>query len=318
MADIQEYDALIVVTAKDYERVQKQYHMLAAYLPARRIFFVGNQEVAALVKNAGLGEKVGFLDENEILPFDAVHGVMKEALAGILNGQELPRGITGWYYQQFLKMQYSRNCEDAYYLVWDGDTIPCGFFSMFHERTGKPYLDLKGEYHEEYFVTLSKLFPGMRKCIEKSFISEHMLMNREIMEQMLQDIENNDKLSGNTYWEKIIHAISPTNLQSNSFSEFETYGTYVAVRYPEAYRLRDWHSFRYGGVFFSPDTIGDSDYAWLAKDFFAISFEKGDSVREDQKNLFDNKKYQEKLSAKQMLQIAQEEFKGESYLEVWD
>ena len=92
----------------------------------------------------------------------------------------------------------------------------------------------------------------------------------------------------------------------------------MAERYPEAYRLRNWHSFRYGGVFFNLDTISDTDYAWLARDFFAISFEKGDSVREDQKNLFDNKKYQEKLSARQMLEIAQEEFKDGSYLEVWD
>ena len=99
---------------------------------------MGNQEVAALVKNAGLGEKVGFLDENEILPFDAVHEVVKEALAGILNGQELPRGITGWYYQQFLKMQYSRNCEDAYYLVRMGIPYPAVPFPCFMKGRGSP------------------------------------------------------------------------------------------------------------------------------------------------------------------------------------
>ena len=36
------------------------------------------------------------------------------------------------------------------------------------------------------------------------------------------------------------------------------------------------------------------------------------------KNLFDNKEYQKKLSARQMLEIAQEEFKEGSYLEVWE
>ncbi len=34
-------------------------------------------------------------------------------------------------------------------------------------------------------------------------------------------------------------------------------------------------------------------------------------------NLFDNKEYQKKLSAQQMLEIAQEEFKEGSYIEVW-
>lgn len=312
-----EYDALVVVTAKDFERVQGQYHRLAADLPARHVFFVGNEEVEQLVRNAGLGEKVGFLDENMILPFDAVHAVMKEALEDVLNGRELPRGITGWYYQQFLKMQYARMCDDAYYLVWDGDTIPCAKFSMFKDGTDTPYLDMKSEYYRQYFDTMEKLIPDLHKCFEKSFISEHMLMNSEIMRELLAEIEANQSIAGENFWEKIIHAIDTKRLQENSFSEFETYGTYVAMRHPEKYRLRDWHSFRYGGTFYSLETISDADYAWLAKDFFAISFEKGDSVREDHKNLFDNKKYQEKLSARQMLEIAQQEFKEGCYLEVW-
>jgi len=318
MATEEQYDALIIVTAKDYERVQNQYHRLVADLPARRIFFVGGEEVADLVKTSGLGEKVGFINENAILPFEAVHKVMAKALESLLQGRELPRGITGWYYQQFLKMQYARMCGDSYYLMWDGDTIPCGSFSMFHEKLGVPFLDVKGEYHEKYFETMSKLLPGMRKCIEKSFISEHMLISCDIMRKLLEDIERNEKIQGDAFWEKIIFSIEADDLQSNSFSEFETYGTYVAMKYPEAYRLRNWHSFRYGGVFYNLDTISDSDYKWLGKDFFAISFEKGDFVRDDHKNLFDNKEYQAKLSARQMLEIAQEEFGEGSYLEVWE
>lgn len=313
-----QYDALIVVTAGDYRRVQNQYHRLVADLPARHIFFVGSEEVADLVEASNLGEKAGFINENAILPFDAVHKVMSKALESLLQGRELPRGITGWYYQQFLKMQYARMCEDSYYLMWDGDTIPCGPFSMFHEKTGVPFLDLKGEYHEKYFDTMSRLLPGMRKCIEKSFISEHMLINCDIMRKLLEEIEANEEIQGSAFWEKIIFSIDVDDLQSNSFSEFETYGTYVALRYPNAYRLRNWHSFRYGGVFYSLDTISDRDYRWLGRDFFAISFEKGDSVREDHKNLFDNEEYQKKLSARQMLEIAQEEFQKGSYLEVWE
>lgn len=313
-----QYDAIIVVTAKDYERVQSQYHRLAANLPARRILFVGNEEVGSLVEQSHLGDHVGFINENSILPFDAVHSVVAQALESVLQGRELPRGITGWYYQQFLKMQYACICKDAYYLAWDGDTIPCRPFSMFHEERGIPYLDVKGEYYEIYFNTLAKLLPGMRKCIEKSFISEHMLINCEIMRQLIRDIEANQDIPGNTFWEKVIHAIDVQDLQSNSFSEFETYGTYVALRHPAAYRLRNWHSFRYGGVFYSLDTISDDDYEWLGRDFYAISFEKGDYVREDQKNLFDNKTYQQKLSARQMLEIAQKEFGEGSYIEVWD
>lgn len=48
--------------------------------------------------------------------------------------------------------------------------------------------------------------------------------------------------------------------------------------------------------------MGKRDYDWLAKDFFAISFEKGHTVRPDLDNLFSNLVYQGKLSARQMLE----------------
>ncbi|MBQ0028498.1 MAG: hypothetical protein KBS96_07840, partial [Lachnospiraceae bacterium] len=106
------------------------------------------------------------------------------------------------------------------------------------------------------------------------------------------------------------------NIQDSYFSEFETYGSFVCLTNPSLYRMREWHSFRLAGEFFDPDKISDSDYEWLSNDFEAVSFEKGMSVREDHKNLFDNKEYQEKMSARQMLEIAQEEFK-DGYIEVW-
>lgn len=320
------YDALIMVTPRDFERVECLYERMLRLLPVRKILFVGSAEVGELVENyrqntplmPGVLERMGFLCEDDILGFDEVHQVMKEALQGILQGRELPRGITGWYYQQFLKMKYAQLCENQYYFVWDGDTVPCKAFSMFREGTQIPYLDLKTEFHEDYFFTLQKLLPGMYKCIEKSFIAEHMLIKTEIMKKLLSGIEANKLLRGNSFWEKIIWAIEPEKLMSNSFSEFETYGTFVAFRYPDAYRLRDWHSFRYGGEFFDMERISEEDFAWLGKDFFAISFEKGHFVREDHRNLFDNPYYQTKLTARQMLEICQEEFGEGSYQEKWD
>ena len=311
------YDALIMTTAPDFIRLQNNYHRLARYMEAKRLIFVGSEEVGRLVEAAALGEKVGFINENDVLPFAKVHTIMTEQMQPLLQGRELPRGVTGWYYQQFLKMQYALICEDEYYMVWDGDTIPCGAFSMFKEDTDIPYIDLKREFHEEYFITMGRLIPGMKKCIEKSFIAEHMLIKSDIMKALIHDIENNTTLPGTCFWEKIIRSIEAERIQNNAFSEFETYGTYVCFHYPEAYRLRDWYSFRQAGEFFNPDKITDEDYLWLSRDFYAVSFEKGHFVREDHQNLFDNKRYQEKLTARQMLEIAQEEFK-EGYKEVWD
>ena len=306
------HKTLILTTPTDYKRLAHNHVRMVQNLYPRKLYFLGSEEVGELVKASAVANEAGFINEETILPFDKVHHVMKEAL-GV---EELPRGITGWYYQQFLKMQYSFVCEEEYYLVWDGDTVPCAPFTMFAADGVSPYFDLKDEYHEEYFNTIGRLFPGMHKAISGSFISEHMLIHCKMMQQMIQEIEGNDSLKGNTFYEKIVFSIPKDKLTSNSFSEFETYGTYMAFRNPAKYRLRKWHSFRYGASFLHPETMTDEDYEWFARDFEAISYEKNQSVREDHENLFQNKEYQRHLSARQMLEIAQEEFQ-EGMVETW-
>ena len=312
------YDTLIMTTPTDYLRLRSLYPRIASGIPDGKIVFVGNAEVVRLVRDDFETSpiEIGAIDENEILPFGDVHKRMTEKMAPILQGRELPRGITGWYYQQFLKWEYAKQCKDEYYLVWDGDTIPCRKLTMFKNGTTQPYLDLKHEHHPPYFETIGRILPGMKKVIGRSFISEHMLINKDICMDLIQSIESNDTLSGTAFWEKILDAIPTERIQDSAFSEFETYGTFVALRHPSAYLLREWHSFRLGGEFFDPETISDRDFTWLGHDFDAISFEKGMSVREDHRNLFDNPHYQEKLTARQMLEAAQKEFQ-DGYIEVW-
>ncbi len=314
------FDTLVVITKPDLLRVKSNFSRLIKWLPEGRVILIGSAEVSEVLDEwtveAGYGkERLVFINENDVIPFDAVHKTMTDKLKPLLNGRELPRGITGWYYQQFLKMEYSNICDGEYYMSWDGDTVPCKDVVMFNEA-GVPFLDLKHEYNELYFTTMGRLIPGLKKFISASFISEHMLFKCDIMKRLIEKIESNDAIPGSRFYEKIINCIPLEDIQENGFSEFETYGSFVCLTAPGAYRLREWHSFRLAGEFFDPDTISDEDYEWLSHDFDAISFEKGMTVREDHKNLFDNKEYQSKLTARQMLEIAQEEFQ-EGYKEVW-
>lgn len=324
---MENYNAIVLTTPADFERLQGNYARMVRNLAPRKIVFIGSRKVQELIQQSDVEGQVGFFDEDELIPFAEVHKIMKE----LLQTDELPRGVTGWYYQQFLKMQYAFVCKEDYYLIWDGDTVPCKPFSMFRED-GLPYLDLKQEYHEEYFHTIENLLPGMHKSIAKSFISEHMLIRCDIMKQLIWDIMGssakntdnvvNDTAKNNTqtqnpFYEKILRAIRPGQIMNTAFSEFETYGTYVIFRYTDAYCLRDWHSFRLGGEFFHPERMTDEDYAWLGKDFDAISFEKGHTVREDHEEIFTSPRYREKLSARQILELAQQEFQ-EGYKEIWD
>lgn len=316
--DIKTYDAIVVVTPKDFKRVRENNERIIRNLPVRKVIFVGSSELGELVQDyqqSDYGSRVGFVNEDDLIPFSEVYSCMESAMADILQGRELPRGLVGWYYQQFLKMKYAAVCKDEYYMTWDGDTVPCKTFSMFDEA-GKPYFDMKCEYHEEYFITMGKILPGLGKVNDKSFISEHMLFNCGYMKELIKKIEERDDIKGKRFWEKILNAIRLEHIQENSFSEFETYGTYMSVNHPDVYTFRNWHSFRYGGYYFHPERMTDRDYEWLSKDFYAISFEKSHSVRFDHENLFDNPVYQSKLTARQMVEIAQEESEG--YTEVWD
>nr|MCR4743929.1 hypothetical protein [Lachnospiraceae bacterium] len=216
-----------------------------------------------------------------------------------------------------LKYKLSERVSDEYYLVWDGDTVPCKEFSMF-SADGIPYFDTKHEYHKTYFDDLARILPGMQKIIEQSFISEHMLFNVKLVRDLIKKIELNDKIAGRQFWEKIIYSLTALELNETGFSEYETYGTYVAYTDMFAYRMREWHSFRYGSMFFDINRISESDLEWLGHDFFAISFEKNQQVRDDTVGIFDNPEYQRKFSAKQILLIAQEEFGEGALKEKWD
>ena len=299
---MKKFDTLVVITLADFLRLRSNYLRLVKWLPEGRIVFIGSDKVGELVseQRGNIGthfqqlegkdnskERLEFVNENDVIPFDDVHRAMTAKMEPLLNGRELPRGITGWYYQQFLKMEYSRICEGEFYMSWDGDTAPCKKVEMLNDE-GKPYLDLKYEYNELYFTTMGKLIPGLKKFIEPSFISEHMLFKCDIRKKLIAKIESNESIPGSRFYEKIINCIPLEDIQGNGFSEFETYGSFVCLTSPQAYKLREWHSFRLAGEFFDPETISDDDYEWLAHDFDAISFEKGMTVREDHKNLFDN------------------------------
>lgn len=312
------FDVLIVVTPADCERLLSLYPRLIDNFEYGNLCFIGSEGVGDIVNNdKAIKDNASWVDENSVISFDEVHACMTNRLRPVIGDEKLPRGVTGWYYQQFLKMQYSSICNDEYYMTWDGDTVPCRKINMFSPETGQPYLDLKHEYHLEYFDTMSKILPGFKKVIERSFISEHMLFRVDIMRSLIAEIEKNDTIPGTKFWEKIINSIEPEKIYDSSFSEFETYGTFVALKYPSVYKLREWHSFRLGASFFDMHKICERDFQWLSKDFDAISFEKGQSIMEGNENFFDNPEYQQKLSAKRMLQLAQMEYK-DGYKEVWE
>ncbi len=292
-------ELIIPTIPKDYGRVKRDLKSFFELLPIIRIVFIGPAEleepVMADADEAGLTDRISFMNENDIISFKALYSAMENRIRseGYLIGEN---SRPGWYYQQFLKLAYAYKCETDYYMSWDSDTIPLRRITMF-DRNGKPFFDTKAEYNPGYFKTIRNLF-GMEKSCDKSFISEHMLFDKKLVIEMIDEIEAMD-MPGEAFYEKIFYAIDIDNMKLG-FSEFETYGTWVTVRHPEAYSLREWKSMRRTNLFTDSHDLTEADIRWLARDYDAASFESYHPLIPDLAELFRNKEYRKNVSAEEL------------------
>ena len=202
---------------------------------------------------------VSLIDENQLVS-SLTFAKVKDVLAHY--GME---SMTGWYFQQFLKLAFARsNNAKEYYLIWDADTIPLNKLSFFDED--KILVNPKREYHAEYFETIFRLF-GIRKSLDYSYISEHMMIKTSVVKQMLNDISPNDD-----WWEQVISKCDFSSKQA--FSEFETIGTYCSTRYPQLFQLRQLNTLRWGGSIWGRQ-VTERELELLKRDFDTVSFERG-------------------------------------------
>ena len=261
-----EISAVIPSVPQDIDTLISNTYLYFKFLPIRNIYVIGPEGIAEKIKRAN-NDRIIFMNENTFADVPRIR-----ELYSSLQPNNSKRA--GWYIQQFIKMQFAKFTDDEYYLIWDSDTIPLKHVQLFDESS-RPFFDMKTEYHVPYFETINRIFPDIRKTAEGSFISEHMLIKSEYMRELIDEIESRTEISGTNFQEKIINAIDTKDLGGSGFSEFETYGSYVIVRHPETYSMREWHSLRSGRIFYAKASdIDELDRQWLAKKYDAISLEK--------------------------------------------
>lgn len=235
------------------------------FLPIKNVYVAGPEAINEKIKREK-DERIIFVNENELADVQRIREIYSRRT------RKQPKRAN-WYIQQFIKMNFARYIHDDYYLIWDSDTIPVKRTELFSDDM-RPYFDMKTEYHEAYFETMSRILPGVVKSAGKSFISEHMLVRTEYMREMLNEIESNDNITGTNFQEKILSAVDDKNLPRSGFSEYETFGSYVMNRHNDSYILRDWRSLRDGGRIYSGVSQLDKHTCeWLAESFDAITLE---------------------------------------------
>ena len=170
-----------------------------------------------------LGRSVSILNEDTMIP-DMTLAALRE-----LPVAPFPKGA-GWYYQQLIKYAFSfHQPEVPYYLVWDADTIPLRSLSFF-SSDGKTLLADSDESHLPYRNSYKRLFREEPPSGLKSFIAQHMMMRKAIVQEMLTTIDAN--FAGNESWAwKLMRSLPSKGL--NLFSEYETYGWYSSLHYPD-------------------------------------------------------------------------------------
>ena len=261
------FDIYIISSVNDLDNIERNVSFIKKNIKANDIYVVTKKVGAAVKKSLPM---CTFIDENSIikgLDFDSVREELAKYSPVSKN--------TGWYFQQFLKYACAYICKNPYYLVWDADTIPLRNIDFF-DKKGRPFFNLKREYVDYYFYTIKNLF-GYDKKTKESFISEHMLFDRDIVKEMCQSIAAGDSFPKKLFWKKILNASFDfarchESAQRN-FSEYETYGVYCDYKYPKRYAKRKLATLRYGSEYLG-DNPSAEVFEWAAKDFDTISFER--------------------------------------------
>ncbi|RYD83007.1 MAG: hypothetical protein EOP84_08555 [Verrucomicrobiaceae bacterium] len=188
----------------------------------------------ASFKNA-CGSQLTLWDEGDLVPGMTLPALRKLPLPFF------PAGA-GWYFQQFLKYGFHTvSNDDVHFLIWDADTVllrPVEFFDI----SGRPIYTRAEERHPPYFETFKELF-GVEMTQEFSFISQHQVINKHILREMLALIEQ--RSDGKSWPWAIMDNLRGSG--SNLFSEYETYGHYLKWKHPDEFALRDLSWTRHGG-----------------------------------------------------------------------
>ena len=126
------------------------------------------------------------------------------------------RSLSGWYFQQLLKLGVSRHIDQlsSLFLLWDMDMIPVRPLTLFQERgraeqlpykvdadlhsslhTQRALLQIGGSVVKEYELSYERLFEGNKVSYApdgSSLVVHHMLVYKPIMHELIHHIGHLD------------------------------------------------------------------------------------------------------------------------------
>lgn len=183
--------------------------------------------------------EVQLFQEISAAPFEVIgESIYAEQFAGEIRGRlsENVAGQFGWYLQQFIKIAAVKACKPSdTVLIWDADTIPLKPLTFIDDRGRLKYYQGQ-EYHHPYFETVMRLL-CLSKKVRFSFIAQCFVTKAAWVQEFCADIEARHHRS---WFTGLLDAINFN--EGNSFSEYETLGTFISHRHSDeiVYIDRKW------------------------------------------------------------------------------
>jgi len=226
----QQMDVVLVSARHHLHILRSAIHGLRRFAPVRNVCVITDHANFPQYRRF-LASEVDLLDEDQMIPSMTLESLRSLVLPGF------PK-MAGWYYQQLLKFAFAIRPETTEHcLIWDADTVllrPMPFL----DNDGRAIFTVADEYHPPYFHNYRRLLE-LEPEREFSFISQHIVINKRVLSEMLERICSH--VSGTEPWAwKIMRTLEGTN--ANLFSEYETYGHYVKTQHPEraVFRRLPW------------------------------------------------------------------------------
>lgn len=220
----EEIDVVVPTTTKDYNLLSRSIESIRKFVshPVNKVFIVSKND--ALIKEFCLKNNYIFVDERDIL------GYGPERIDYSVRG----RDRSGWMFQQLLKLSGDKFTEKKNYLIVDSDTILIR--AHLFSRNGVFVLLQSEAYHAPYFRSFERLF-GYPVRGRLSLTSHMMIFNTDILKEMKAEIESRHETS----WDEALLSTIDNN-ELSSTSDYETYGNWLHVHYPEKVNLKPFYN----------------------------------------------------------------------------
>jgi hypothetical protein len=173
-----------------------------------------------------------------------------------------------WQYAMYLKL-FQDVTEGNEYLVMDSDHILIKNFNLY-DKDNKPYFFLTADQNAQEYFNFSKSVFNIGREYNFSFISEIMLINKNVVENMLTSINCNR----DNFFYKFENYIS----RQCHLAEYELYGNYVYKNFPDMYSFKNINQKRISYRWHPYET---DELESLISQFYSQNYENIDSIRID-------------------------------------